>query len=356
MPIATLSDAVQFFYEDSGAGKGSYLTIVCVHGSAFTAGIFGQMMAFAAENNVRLVALNRRDYPQTTPYSGEELTALNNDDNGIREDALRATGLQYGAFLAWFISTHNLPPRTETPTGNCEGGIALVAWSLGHTSACPLIACPDLLPGDQRDLLDTHLRVYCTLDAPGTSFGLSPPTTYHPLTEEDVPQPERLSRFEQWVSAYYTHNSEALKTHDPTLLDVSPMPYPTPEDNADRSPTLFAMDPQAKASMAWPIPLATSELYLFTMPREVVYEHTRRAILDEVTAEVLPRCRFVLIWSGRGNWASVAGAWGVEKLRNEYDKQGKAARPFEIVELPWANHFPHWDDPERTVKFLASVC
>lgn len=38
MPVATLDDGVQFFYEDSGAGQGSYLTIVCVHGSAFTAG------------------------------------------------------------------------------------------------------------------------------------------------------------------------------------------------------------------------------------------------------------------------------------------------------------------------------
>lgn len=117
------------------------------------------------------------------------------------------------------------------------------------------------------------------------------------------------------------------------------MSYPTPEDIADHPPTLFAMDPEAKGAMSWPAPLATSELYLFTMPPEIAFEHTRRAILDEATAKILPKCKFVLIWSGRGNWASVAGAWGVEKLRNDYERQGRAARPFQIVELPWANHF-----------------
>ncbi|KZV75124.1 hypothetical protein PENSPDRAFT_600428 [Peniophora sp. CONT] len=356
MPVATIDDGLQFFYEDSGAGQGSYLTIVFVHGSAFTAGIFNQMMPFAAEHNVRLVALNRRDYPETTPYSSEELAALSSTDNVVRERVLRETGLQFGAFLAWFIGTHSTPPIKESLNGQHEGGIAFVAWSLGHTSAAPLIARPDLLPEDQRSLLDTHLRAYCTLDAPGASFGLPPPTTYHPLTEDEVPVPDRLSRFEQWVSAYYTHSPEAMSTHDVTLLDLSPMAYPTPEDNADRAPTLFAMDPEAKAAISWPAPLATSELYLFTMPSEIVFEHTRRAILDESTAKTLPRCKFVLIWSGRGSWASVAGAWGVERLRNDYDKQGGTARPFEVIELPWANHFPHWDDPEQTVKFLASVC
>ena len=140
-----------------------------------------------------------------------------------------------------------------------------------------------------------HCIDHTRIDAPGASFGLSPPSNYHPLTEEDVPVSERLSRFEQWVSAYYTHSTEAMTLHDPALLDVSPMPYPTPEDNADRPPTLFAMDPQAKASMSYPVPLATSELYLFTMPSEIVYEHTRRALLDEAAAKVLPQCKFVLV-------------------------------------------------------------
>lgn len=121
------------------------------------------MMPFAAENNVRLVALNRRDYPETTPYSSEELAALSSNDIAVRENALRETGLQFGAFLAWFISTHGTPPVTESPSGDREGGIAFVAWSLGHTSAAPLIACPDLLPENQRSLLETHLRAYCTL-------------------------------------------------------------------------------------------------------------------------------------------------------------------------------------------------
>ena len=132
-------------------------------------------MPFATAHNVRLVALNRRDYPESSPYSPEELAALSSNDNATRGNALRATGLQFGAFLAWFIDTQGTPPMAEDANGKREGGIAFIAWSLGHTSAAPLIAYPDLLPENQRSLLKAHLRAYGTL---GQCMSFPSPTLY----------------------------------------------------------------------------------------------------------------------------------------------------------------------------------
>jgi hypothetical protein len=121
------------------------------------------MIPFAAASRVRLVLLNRRDYPGSTPFSTDELAALSSADVAVRRVALRKVGLEYGAFLAWFVSTQNTPALEEHADGRREGGIVFVAWSLAHSSAAPLVACPDELPDEQRAILDKHLRTYCIL-------------------------------------------------------------------------------------------------------------------------------------------------------------------------------------------------
>jgi hypothetical protein len=189
------------------------------------------------------------------------------------------------------------------------------------------------LPITSRDRLNEPI------DTPSSSFGFPLLTLYHPLTEDSVPMSERVPRFERWVSAYYDHSAEALDTHDTSLLDISPLPYPTPSSMADRPATLEDMDPAEKQAMSWPKPITSSELFLYTMPPEILLEHTRLALMDKDAAKTLPRCRLVLVWCRRTNWASVAGAWDVERLVKEHTARGEAGRPLEIVELPWANHF-----------------
>ncbi|KAI0031676.1 hypothetical protein K488DRAFT_51557 [Vararia minispora EC-137] len=358
MPIACLASGLQFYYEDSGALDGAYTTLVFIHGTAFTAGIFRRMLPYAPSNRVRLVFLNRRDYPDSSPFSPDELAGLNNADLCTRRTALRRVGLDYGAFLVWFVRMYNTPPLVVHDDGLREGGIVLVAWSLAHSSAAALVACPNELPEDQRAILDEHLRAYCTLDTPSTSFGLPQLSQYHPLTEESIPTSERVPRFERWVSAYYTHSIDALTSHDTSLLDLSPLPYPAPPSKEGQPPTLEAMDAADKQSISWPGPIGSSELFLFTMPPQVLYEHTRLALFDAEAAKVLPRCRFILVWSTQGGWTTISAAWDIERIYNEcwHPTRSEVGRPLDVVELPWANHFPHWDEPEKTVQTLASVC
>ncbi|KAI0065818.1 alpha/beta-hydrolase [Artomyces pyxidatus] len=353
MPLATVRDGVAFYYEDSGPLEGPYTTLVMVHGTAFHADIFGPMLPFASANRVRIVLVNRRDYPGSTPFSTEELAALSSADLEVRADALSKQGVEIGLFLAWLVHTQGIPPVTADADGTSQGGLALVAWSLAHTPMAAFLAYADALPEDARATLEPCLRAYCIYDAPHTSFGLQTIDSYHPLLDTTYPPESRVPRFFSWVSAYYTHSAAALASHDPALLDTTPLPFPAPP--APRPPTLDAMTPADMARVAWPGPIEGSEGYIHGMPLAITWRQTERTLFDARLARVLPRCRVVVAWGGETLWESVGAAWALERIYRERKEAGDAVRPFDVVMMPGANHFPHWDEPEKMIQFLRSV-
>ncbi|KAI0043485.1 hypothetical protein FA95DRAFT_1546320 [Auriscalpium vulgare] len=348
MPLAPISNELSFYYEDSGPLDGPYTTLVMVHGTAFHAGIFRHMLPLAPPNGVRIVLLNRRDYPETTPFSPDELEALGSADLVIRAKALGQQGLDVGHFLAWFVRTQSVPPVSGR-----FGGIALVAWSLAHTPLAGLLAFADQLPEDVRSVLGTYLRAYCIYDAPHGAFGLPTLSSYHPLTDPTHPEPARVPRFFSWVSTYYTHPPAALDTHDPQLLDTSPLAYPPLP--TDRPATLDNMAPADIQGVSWPGPIAGSEGHIYGMPLEVTWEQTRRMLFDKDAGSVLPGCKVVVAWGENTLWEAVGAAWAVEKIYKERKEAGEAARTLKVVEMMDANHFPHWDCPEMMIQFLRSV-
>ncbi|KAI0311448.1 hypothetical protein OF83DRAFT_1068806 [Amylostereum chailletii] len=373
MPIATVNDAgLQFFYEDTGPLDHPYLTIVLVHGTGFhtgmshstlpghmpsnplylLAGIFRRLLPHAAPNNVRLILVNRRDYPRSTPFSSVELAALSSEDVATRTAAIRQHGLQMGAFLACI----RLSPLCRDIDGKTKGGMAFVAWSLSHTAMSSLISCADMLPVDESAALEPYLRAYCAFNSPYVSFGLQSPSSYHPLTEVAVPEAERVPRFNTWVSAYHDYTPNAAALRDPALLDMTPLPYPTPVlEPGTPIPTLDAMSPSDLESVVWHAPIQSSELFIFTLPLEVNSEHTRRTLFDKECAKIFPECRFVLLYGEKDSCQGVGAAWTIEKMYDERKAKGEVGRPLEVVEMPEANHFPHWDQPEKTMSFFASI-
>ena len=119
------------------------------------------MIPFAAANRARLILVNRRDYPGSTPLSDTELAALGSQDLETRAKALAQQGLDIGLFLAWLVREEKIPPVSIEPDGNRRGGIALVAWSLAHTPLVGFLAHADALPADARKTLEPCLRSYC---------------------------------------------------------------------------------------------------------------------------------------------------------------------------------------------------
>ncbi|KAN0126498.1 Alpha/Beta hydrolase fold [Russula decolorans] len=354
MPVATVKDSsLRFSYEDSGPLGGLYTTLVMVHGTGFHSGIFGPMIPFAAANRVRLILVNRRDYPGSTPLSDAELAELGSSDLETRAKALAQQGLDIGLFLAWLIREENIPPVVIDRDGKQQGGIALVAWSLAHTPLAGFLAHADSLPTDTLRVLDPCLRAYCIFDAPHGSFGLPTLSKYHPLVEPRYPMEERVPRFYSWVSTYYTHSNLARRTRDPKLLDTSPLRYPAPQ--CARPATLDVIAPASLEAVSWPGPIQGSEALLHGIPLGVAFEQTRRMLLDKDVGSVLPRCKVVVIWGENTLWEMVGAAWAVEKVYKECEAVGQVGRTLEVVEMPGANHFPHWDEPEAMIRFLSSV-
>ncbi|KAI0035647.1 hypothetical protein K488DRAFT_42771 [Vararia minispora EC-137] len=354
------------YYQDSGPLRGQYLTIFFVHGLGFTSGIFSRMLYFAKRKNVRLVLVNRRDYPGSKPYTDEELVCLSSDEPSVCALALRALAVEYAAFLAWFIQTRRTPSRHIDGTG----GIALVAWSLAHMLTCPLMAYPEALPDDVRAILSMHLRAYCSLGSPAQTWGkASVDAAWSPINETNLPESERSARFEYWVSRYYVHSAQAHATHDPKLLNYDALPYPTPPVSAEsKQPSISVMTPEEKASVAWSGALHSDHV-LLGLPPDILRENTQRAFFDEGAEGRWPRCKVVLVWSGRGTSTSVAAAWQIEKIHKD---NGGVGKKIQFVELPWANQFVgcstisrcqwfmyalqmHWDEPERTLDALIAI-
>ena len=185
------------------------------------------------------------------------------------------------------------------------------------------------------------------IGSPAFTFGF--PTLYTPLAEEHLPVDKRAARFDVWVSAYHSHNPEALVTHDSSLLEDVPLPYPTPPISAfvsagQRPPSVLTMSASDRAEISWPAAFNSSERHLVSMPPEITLAHTRRALFCD-RAEggrlPLPGCKFAFLWGAHGGAIAVAAAWQVEKLYKEHEAAAgtDSCRPTAVVGLSWANQF-----------------
>jgi len=158
---------VEFSYLDSGDPNSTiYTTIVLVHGHTFHSGtkvllcpiislihrtgVFQRLLPLAAPRGVRIIAVNRRDYAESTLFSPAELNQLNNGEQTARASFLQARGLEMAHFVAALIEKLNLPKPSEDRT---NGGIALIGWSLGNILPMSIMNSITFLPGETKTRL-----------------------------------------------------------------------------------------------------------------------------------------------------------------------------------------------------------
>lgn len=122
------------------------------------AGFLG-LFPHAAARNMRIMALNLRDYPGSTPYTPSELELLCSDDAEEQAAAVRSQGHEIAAFLKHIIETESLPPVAGV-AGKKAGGIAVMSWSLGNVWAMSLFAHTASLDQDTRTVLLPMLRTW----------------------------------------------------------------------------------------------------------------------------------------------------------------------------------------------------
>ncbi|KAI0923298.1 hypothetical protein AcV7_005849 [Taiwanofungus camphoratus] len=362
------------YYEDSGVPDGSatYVTIVLVHGTMFHSAVFRRMIPYAASHNLRLVLLNCRDYPGSTRYTPAELDALRGPDPETQASAMQARGLEFAAFLHWFIETENIPPIFEALDSDevrTSGGIALLGWSSGNCQTVPLLAHADKVPEDTRQLLDRYFRSFILHDTSQTAMGAPPlEGLYSPFRDETLSAEEKFARFPIWVSTYFTpvNIGPEEDSESPGFADM--LRTRTAVHGIDDSveprftPTVQRMSREELAGALDKDVMMRSQILIQRLNPAVYRENLRRALFDcyfpNKSGEerlVWPGLKVHVVWC---NMTVGDGAYAAHKIMHqakECAQRGRKGRSLEFHKLELANHFVHWDDPEQFTRFLADI-
>lgn len=114
-------------------------------------GIFEPLFPFAKAKGLRIICVNRRSYPGSTPYTADEMDIIHNGSDEAHALFLREQGVFLALFVDGIIRRHSLQP---------EGGIALVAWSMGNFFALCILDSLQYLPLDTKARLSAYVHTY----------------------------------------------------------------------------------------------------------------------------------------------------------------------------------------------------
>ncbi|KZT68313.1 hypothetical protein DAEQUDRAFT_728131 [Daedalea quercina L-15889] len=360
MPLAFVDQhGSQLYYEDTGVPLQSsdYTTLVLIHGACFQGAVFKPLFAQAATQNMRLVAVNMRDYYGSTLYSPSELAELGSTDVDTQTKALRARGLEILTFLLWFIREENIPPLMLT-TANGEfggGGVSLLGWSWGNESTLSSIAHAGELAQDDTETLAKYMRALIIYDPSPRVFGAPASAldeSYNPLNDRSLSAEELKRAFPSWVSSYYSHSTDMLDAfpsigRDELIAGFSQEPIQKPHY---LMPTLLRMSNDELSRVVNEGAVMRSHFLYEAVDGKVYTDNARNALRDTT---VWPDLRVVLVWCDMSVSEALLSTWGLLKqVEGDWPAHGRRVH---ALRLRGANHFPHWDRPARTMQLLAEM-
>lgn len=328
------------------------------------------MIPFAASHNLRLVLLNLRDYPGSTRYSPEELAALGSPIREVQAAAIEARGLELAAFMRWYIETERVPAISKEPDRDVRpaGGVAILGWSSGNCQTIPLLASANKVPEDTRILLDAYFRSFFIYDVSQTAMGMSPmEDLYSPFRDPAMTNQEKMAAFPAWVSSYFTQ-----ATIDPSEDSESPgfgamllgrRPMHETEENIDPrfTPTTQRMGPETLKEVVDFDVMARSQILIQLLDPTIYQDNFRAALfecyLDDGSGEeriIWPDLKVHLIWCDMTTGDGVFAANTIKYIAGQYHKMQRG-RLVEFHKVEQANHFHHWDEPERFIELLAQT-
>ena len=187
-----VGNGITLAYLDSGAPSAkTYTTIIAIHGMGFYsrklalaalyhnrtvwltyhAAVWAKVLDLAPASNTRFVAVTRRDYNGSTPYTSADLNTLQNGTVSDQTAFFQARGEEIATFIELFINQNNIPaPSADGKTG----GVGLLGWSLGNTFSVATIANLQSYATSTQHTLAKYLRAlifqgiqYCLLSSNG---------------------------------------------------------------------------------------------------------------------------------------------------------------------------------------------
>ena len=115
--------------------------------------VFERILPLATSRGIRVVCINRRDYPGSTLCTTDELKVIYDRSDEERAAFLNARGVEIALFLDSLIDVLGLPAPTEDGT---NGGLELMGWSMGTMFVmCTAASIPSFPPHVQ-----TRLQLY----------------------------------------------------------------------------------------------------------------------------------------------------------------------------------------------------
>ncbi|EJD07446.1 uncharacterized protein FOMMEDRAFT_149975 [Fomitiporia mediterranea MF3/22] len=336
MPLIAVNEqGDSLSYEESGTPANSddlYTTLIIVHGTAFHGQCFKRLLPLAPHHQIRLVLVNRRDYPGSTPYTEEDIDKIRVDSAETHAEFAKARAAEFARFIRTFVEKENVPKASADWK---RGGVVLLAWSSGNSYTLPLLSYIDSVPGDTREILSQYLRSHVIFDAPSWILGLTPNTAgFGVLTNKSVSLEGRANSFSEFVSSYYTHKSLTSRKFED--LQVYPVEGPR-----SKKSTTSRMSPEELRETTCYEAVARSEIGARTGNPAIYAERIRRALFDDELAKYLPRCSVNVVWCEYSAWPCIDNTWGLQAAREKADKQGIVGRPLRFFMMPGVNHFPH---------------
>jgi len=358
MPTGPADDkGTYLYYEDSGVPGEStdYATLFLVHGTMFHSAVFRPMIPFAIKQNLRLVLVNARDYPGSSPYTQEERQLLIGPAREDQALAIRTRGMEIAYFMAWFAMQEHLPPIQVLESGVRKGGFALLGWSSGNCQTVPVVAHADKLPKETRELFSSYFRTYFFHDSSLTGIGEgAPPDWYSIFRDGDLSYEERVKLFPLVVSTY--HAQTDLEPESPAFIAKLKARLDALEGE-EWKPSILRLGPENFVQVADPGVMSRSQVLIQRVDTAIYQENLRRALgrmyVDDGDGqqEVWPALQVKVLWCDMSVSEELLAASRIMAVSRSLQPN---ARPFESVRVEKGNHLVHWDNPEMFTKLLAS--
>jgi hypothetical protein len=124
------------------------------------------LFPYASSYDLRLIAVNLRDYPNSSPLNEREIANLQSHEPEKRAMALLEQAIEIATFIVRLIEKEDIPPPKRIVQGldhshNTKevGGVSLIAWSLSNRYLFSLLANISLLEPHTNALLERYLRI-----------------------------------------------------------------------------------------------------------------------------------------------------------------------------------------------------
>ncbi|KAJ7477000.1 Alpha/Beta hydrolase protein [Mycena galericulata] len=335
MPTISIPDKdIQFFFTDTGAPGSSskYTTLILVHGHTYHSSVFQRLLPLAATHSVRLVCINRREYPGSTPHTAEELGVYASGSDQERTSLMNEAGVNLALAVDGIIQECKLPSA---------GGVALVGWSLGNAFTLAAMASILSLPSETKIRLQSFVRTIIMWDPPSHALGIpSPPKAYVPLQDQELAPATRGPAFGRWVSSYYIHGD--LSTHDPDQLnyrDADPSKKATYEDMPIEE-LLTIVD--------FSVGDKCDSIVLEPCFASVISALVNKALFNSEIRAAWKGTKVAYMYGTATTWNIHFALWNIE----EHVAAAKANAPITFRAIEGANHFVMWEDPSTTLDEL----